>query len=77
MRALSGVRPPLPSGVAVAWIFIGQLGMSPVKGQGIAVVVLLGRIVIARWILGPVTDAPRNWEALRSEERGVETLAVS
>ena len=51
---------------AVAWICIGQLGMSPERGQGIGVVVLLGLILISRWILGPVTDEPRNWEALRS-----------
>lgn len=48
----------------VAWLFIGQLGMSPAKGQGIGVLVLLGMVLIARRILGPVTDAPRDWAAL-------------
>lgn len=76
MGRFSAISGPL-IWAAVAWIFIGQLGMSPEKGQGIGVVVLLGLIVMARWILGPVSDAPRNWEALRSEERGVETAAVS
>lgn len=51
---------------AVAWLCIGQLGMSPARGQGIGVLVLLGLIVIARWILGPVTDTPRDWSALRA-----------
>lgn len=51
----------------VAWLCIGQLGMSPAKGQGVGVIVLLGLILISRWILGPVTDAPRDWEALRRE----------
>lgn len=40
----------------VAWLCIGQLGMSPAKGQGIGVLVLLSFIFIARWILGPVRD---------------------
>ena len=60
---------------AVAWICIGQLGMSPERGQGIGVVVLLGLIIISRWILGPVTDTPRNWEVLRSVESGGESRA--
>ena len=45
----------------VAWLCIGQLGMSPAKGQGIGVLVLLTFIFIARAILAPVTDTPRNW----------------
>lgn len=40
----------------VAWLCIGQLGMSPAKGQGIGVLVLLSFIFVARWILGPVRD---------------------
>lgn len=50
---------------AVAWICIERMGMSPEKGQGIGVLVLLGLILIARAILKPVTDAPRDWAALR------------
>lgn len=51
---------------AVAWLCIGQLGMAPAVGQGIGVLVLLGFIFVARWILGPVTDEPRDWAALAS-----------
>lgn len=43
-----------------------QLGMSPVRGQGVGVVVLLGLIMISRVILKPVTDEPRDWAALRA-----------
>jgi hypothetical protein len=62
---------------AVAWICIGQLGMSPERGQGIGVVVLLGLIIISRWILAPVTDTRRNWEALRSVEGGGQRRVAS
>lgn len=51
---------------AVAWLCIGQLGMEPAVGQGIGVLVLLSFIFIARWILGPVTDEPRDWDAIAS-----------
>lgn len=40
----------------VAWLCIGQLGMSPAKGQGVGVIVLLGFILLARFILRPVSD---------------------
>lgn len=48
----------------VAWLFIGQLGMAPTKGQGIGVLVLLGMVLLSRWILGPVSDEKRDWAAL-------------
>ncbi len=51
---------------AVAWLCIGQLGMAPAVGQGVGVLVLLSFIFIARWILGPVTDEPRDWDAIAS-----------
>jgi UMF1 family MFS transporter len=51
---------------AVATITIGSAGMSPSRGQGIGVLVLLGLILISRWILKPVTDMPRDWAAIRS-----------
>jgi len=50
----------------VAYICIERLGMSPEKGQGIGVLVLLGLVVIARVILAPVSDEPRDWAALRA-----------
>lgn len=49
---------------AVAWLCIEQLGMSPEKGQGVGVLVLLSLIVVSRIILAPVTDEKRDWEAL-------------
>lgn len=51
----------------VAWLCIGQLGMPPAKAQGVGVLVLLSFILISRVILKPVTDAPRDWAALRAE----------
>jgi UMF1 family MFS transporter len=53
---------------AVAWLCIGQLGMTPARGQGVGVLVLLTLVLMARWILGPVTDTPRNWEQLAVRE---------
>ncbi len=47
----------------VAWLCIGKLGMTPAKGQGIGVLVLLSFIFVARAIIGPVSDAPRDWKA--------------
>jgi MFS transporter, UMF1 family len=49
----------------IAWLCIGQLGMSPAKGQGVGVLTLLVLIVVSRVILAPVTDSPRDWAALR------------
>jgi UMF1 family MFS transporter len=54
----------------VAWVCIGQLGMSPARGQGVGVITLLGMIVLSMWILKPVTDTPRDWDALRSARTG-------
>jgi UMF1 family MFS transporter len=50
----------------VAWLFVGQFRLAATVAQGIGVLVLLGFILIARWILGPVTDTPRDWAALRA-----------
>jgi MFS transporter, UMF1 family len=48
----------------VTWICNAQLGMTPARAQGVGVIVLLGLIVISRWILAPVTDEKRDWVAL-------------
>ncbi len=56
---------------AVAWLCIGKLGMSPAKGQGIGVLILLGMVLLSRWILRPVTDTKRDWGAL-SGQRAAE-----
>lgn len=55
----------------VAWLCIGQLGMSPARGQGIGVLVLLSFIFLARWILGPVSDRPRT-DAIVTSDQGVK-----
>jgi hypothetical protein len=39
--------------------------MEPAFGQGIGVLVLLAFVFIAKRILGPVTDEPRDWEAMK------------
>jgi UMF1 family MFS transporter len=49
---------------AVAWLCIEQLDMSPERGQGVGVLVLLALIVVSRVILAPVTDEKRDWGAL-------------
>jgi MFS transporter, UMF1 family len=48
----------------IAWLCIGKLGMEPAVGQGVGVVVLLLLVFLARWIIKPVTDEPRDWGAL-------------
>jgi UMF1 family MFS transporter len=50
----------------VAYACIETLGMSPEKGQGIGVLVLLGLVVVSQVILRPVTDERRDWESLRT-----------
>jgi UMF1 family MFS transporter len=50
----------------VATVTIGYAGMPPAQGQGVAVLVLLGFVLTARWILAPISDAPRDWNALRA-----------
>jgi len=50
----------------VATVTIGYAGMPPAQGQGVAVLVLLGFVLTARWILAPISDAPRDWNALRT-----------
>jgi UMF1 family MFS transporter len=44
----------------VARIAMGSFGLSPAKAQGLNILVLLVFIGIARWILAPVSDAPRG-----------------
>lgn len=49
---------------------VGQrgFGMSVVKAQGAGVLVLLTMILIAQWILRPVTDERRDWDAIRARD---------
>jgi UMF1 family MFS transporter len=50
----------------VARLATGSFGVAPAKAQGLNILVLLSFIFMARWILGPVTDTPRDWAALRA-----------
>jgi len=51
----------------VARIAMRSFGMSPARAQGLNILVLLLFIIIARVIIGPVTDTPRDWNALRAK----------
>jgi MFS transporter, UMF1 family len=50
----------------VAHVATGTFGMTPARAQGLNILVLLLFICIARWIIGPVTDMPRDWNAMRA-----------
>lgn len=45
---------------AVAWLAIQMLGLKPLTGQGIAILILLFLIVTSYIILQPVSDQPRD-----------------
>ncbi len=47
----------------VAHVATQNFGMTPARAQGLNILVLLTFIGIARWIIGPVTDTPRDWRA--------------
>ncbi len=47
----------------VAHVATSGFGMPVGKAQGLNILVLLLFIGIARWIIAPVTDAPRDWHA--------------
>ena len=60
----SAIMGPLVWGF-VGWVCITTLGMAPAFGQGIGVLVLLAFVFVAKRILGPVTDEPRDWAAMQ------------
>lgn len=60
----SAIMGPLVWGF-VGWVCITTLGMEPAFGQGIGVLILLAFVFVAKRILGPVTDEPRDWEAMK------------
>ncbi|MBI2512341.1 MAG: MFS transporter [Opitutae bacterium] len=49
---------------AILHVAVERLGLSPLRGQGIAVLSLLGMTLVGYLILRPVSDAPRDWETL-------------
>jgi UMF1 family MFS transporter len=46
----------------VTSLTIRTLGMSPARGQGISVLVLMTMVIVSFFILRKVSDAPRSWE---------------
>ncbi len=54
----------------IIWAIVAKLTienglLKPAQGQGVGVLVLLILVGISYYIMRPVTDAPRDWEALR------------
>ena len=55
------------------WAVVTSLAQRPpfklsiLQAEGVAVLVLLGMIACSYIILGPVSDAPRDWEALERD----------
>lgn len=54
----------------VASLATGRFGMAPARAQGLNILVLLIFIGIARWIIAPVTDAPRDWRVASTAAGG-------
>jgi len=52
---------------AILHLTVDRLGLTPLRGQGIAVLSLLGLTFVSYVILRPVSDAPRDWERLARE----------
>ena len=53
----------------VARVATGSFGLAPARAQGLNILVLLVFIVIARWIIAPVTDTPRDWSKSPTADR--------
>ena len=45
---------------ATTYVVVERLGMRELTGQAIAIVTLLVMVAISVWILGPVSDTPRD-----------------
>jgi UMF1 family MFS transporter len=50
---------------SVARVATERFGMPLARAQGLNILLLLGFIIVARLIIRPVSDAPRDWTALR------------
>jgi hypothetical protein len=46
------------------YVAVERGGLATTVGQAIAIVLLLVMIGVSLYILAPVTDAPRDWNAL-------------
>lgn len=47
------------------YIFVERIGLPEVRGEAIAIIVLLMMVLVSMWILRKVTDERRDWEELR------------
>ena len=47
------------------YLIVERGGFSPLVGQSVAILTLLGLVIVSYVILRPVGDAPRDWDALR------------
>jgi len=50
------------------YIFVQRIGLPEVRGEAIAIIVLLMMVLVSMWILRKVTDEKRDWEELRNAE---------
>ena len=48
------------------YLLVQRSGFEVLTGEGVAILVLLGMIVVSYLILRRVTDEPRDWDRLRS-----------
>ena len=60
----SAVTGPALWGITT-YVFVQRLGMPEVRGEAIAIIVLLIMVLVSMWILRKVTDERRDWEELR------------
>ena len=51
---------------ATTYVLVERSGLHVLVGEGAAILVLLGMIIVSYRILAPVTDHPRDWDRLRS-----------
>ncbi|HVZ49991.1 MAG TPA: MFS transporter [Gemmatimonadaceae bacterium] len=61
----SAVTGPALWGVTT-WLLVERSGLPELTGEAAAVVTLLAMVVVSVLILRPVTDTPRDWDALRT-----------
>jgi UMF1 family MFS transporter len=52
---------------ATTYVLVERSGFPPLIGQSFAILTLLGMTLIGYFILRPVTDEPRDWNALRDK----------
>jgi UMF1 family MFS transporter len=61
---------------ATTYLTVERGGMATVSGQAIAILTLLAMVLVSRAILKPVTDHPRDWDALKSADAPLRPINV-